>query len=325
MLVTGASGFVGTALVNRLRNDAEFLARASSRRAPVSADGVDFVVAPDLGPDAEWGSALQGADIVVHLAARVHVMQDTNSDALAAFRTVNTAATDNLARQAARAGVRRFVYLSSIKVNGEQTLPGRPFTERDVPLPLDAYGLSKHEAELALRQVARQTSLEVVIIRPPLVYGPGVKANFRQLLRWITTGVPLPLGAIHNQRSLVGLDNLVDLIITCARHPAAANETFLVSDGQDLSTTELVKRLAKELGRPARLIPVSAPLLRLGLQMLRKGDIAERLCESLQVDGSKARKLLDWTPPLGVDESLRRVALDYLGSQRSATQTRQMT
>jgi UDP-glucose 4-epimerase len=250
-------------------------------------------------------------------------MREENADPLTAFRTINTWATENLARQAARAGVRRFVYLSSIKVNGEQTRAGQPFTEKDVPQPLDPYGVSKHEAEKALRDVARETGMQVVIVRPPLVYGPGVKANFRQMMRWLSAGIPLPLGAIHNQRSLVGLDNLTDLAVTCVRHPSAANETFLVSDGEDLSTSELLRRLANALGRPARLIPVPAPLLRLGLAMLSKGDIAQRLFGSLQVDISKARKLLNWTPPLSVDESLRRVALDYLGSHRSAKQIRQ--
>jgi nucleoside-diphosphate-sugar epimerase len=323
VLVTGAGGFVGTALVKRLQSEPHIMVRVSSRRELVVLSGVDSVLGADLGPATDWGRAVQGADVVVHLAARVHVMRERNADALTTFRAINTAATENLARQASRAGVRRFVYLSSVKVNGEQTLEGRAFTEQDVPRPQDPYGVSKHEAEKALRDVARETGMQVVIVRSPLVYGPGVKANFRKMMRWLSTGIPLPLGAIHNQRSLAGLDNLTDLIVTCVRHPSAANETFLVSDGEDLSTTDLLKRLADALGRQALLIPVSATLLRLGLAMLSKGDIAQRLLGSLQVDISKARKLLNWTPPLSVDESLRRVALDYLGSHHSAKQIRQ--
>jgi len=288
----------------------------------VPSSNVDIVVGPDLTPDAEWGVAVRGADAVVHLAARVHVMRDTTADPLTEFRRVNMAATENLARQAARAGVRRFVYLSSVKVNGEETSPGHPFTEMDVPLPMDPYGVSKHEAELALRDVARKTGLEVVIIRPPLVYGPGVKANFRHMMRWLSSGLPLPLGAIDNRRSLVGLDNLVDLIVRCVNHPSAPNETFLVSDGEDLSTTQLLRRLAKALGHPDRLIPIPASVLELGFRMFNKGDIAQRLCGSLQVDISHARKLLNWRPPLSVDECLRGAALDYLDSQRVATSTR---
>jgi nucleoside-diphosphate-sugar epimerase len=322
VLVTGASGFVGTALVKRLLSDSQFLVRASSRRRLPVLDGIDSVVVPDLAPDTDWRKTVQGADVVVHLAARVHIMRETDADALTAFRRINTAATENLARQAADAGVQRFVYLSSVKVNGEQTAAGRPFTEEDTPCPVDPYGVSKHEAERALRDVARETGLEVVIIRPPLVYGPGVKANFRQMMWWLHRGVPLPLGAVHNQRSLVGLDNLVDLIATCLRHPSATNQTFFVSDGEDLSTPQLLRRLADALGRPARLVPVPAPLLLLGLGLLNKRDIAERLLGSLQIDISHARKLLNWRPPFSADECLRRTALDYLESRRSATQTR---
>jgi nucleoside-diphosphate-sugar epimerase len=252
-------------------------------------------------------------------------MRETTTDPLTEFRMINAAGTDNLARQAARAGVRRFVYLSSVKVNGEVTSRARPFTEEDSPLPMDPYGISKYEAELALRNVARQTGLEVVIIRPPLVYGRGVKANFRRMMRLVANGVPLPLGAIDNRRSLVGLDNLIDLIVTCVDHPSAAGQTFLVSDAEDLSTTELLRRLARALGREARLIPIPGSLLEMGLRMLRQGDIAQRLCGSLQVDIAHARKLLNWTPPLSVDECLRRTALDYLQSQRSATSHPPMT
>lgn len=259
-----------------------------------------------------WARGLNGVDTVVHLAARVHVMADKATDPLTEFRRVNVNGVLNLARQAAKAGIRRFIYLSSIKVNGEQTLPGRFFTEQDVPAPLDPYGVSKHEAEEGLRKLAQQTDMEVVIIRPPLVYGPGVKANFLNMMRWLHKGVPLPLGAIHNYRSLVALDNLIDLIITCIKHPAAANQTFLVSDREDISTTELLRRMAAALDVPARLLPVPQKLLEMGFKMAGKSDLAQRLCGSLQVDITKACAMLDWKPLISVDEGLRRTAEGFL-------------
>lgn len=262
----------------------------------------------DLGPDADWRPALSGVQAVVHCAARVHIMADTSADPLAEFRRVNVDGTLALARQAAAAGVRRFVLLSSVKVHGEATAPGHPFHADDAPRPEDAYGLSKHEAEQALRHLAAETGLEVVVVRSPLVYGPGVKANFAQLMRAVALGVPLPLGALHNRRSLVGLDNLVDLLRVCLDHPAAANQTFLVSDGEDLSTTELVHRLGRALGRPARLLPVPAPLLRAGAALLGRRAAVDRLCGSLQVDIASTRARLGWTPPVSVDEGLRRAA-----------------
>jgi nucleoside-diphosphate-sugar epimerase len=265
-------------------------------------------VTGDLEPAADWSVALAGISAVVHLAARVHVMADTAANPLEEFRRVNVQGTLNLARQAAAAGVRRFVFVSSIKVNGEATQPGFPFTADDAPAPLDAYGVSKMEAEQGLREIARQTGMDVVIIRPPLVYGPGVKANFAAMMRWLKRGVPLPLGAIHNQRSLVALDNLVDLIVTCITHPAAANPIFPVSDGEDVSTTGLLRRMGQAMGRPARLIPVPAGLLKLAATVLGKPDVAQRLCGSLPVDIEKTRRLLGWTPPLSLDEGLRRAA-----------------
>lgn len=219
---------------------------------------------------------------------------------------MNVAGTLNLARQAASAGVERFVFLSSIKVNGEQTRPGQRFNPDDQPVPEDPYGMSKWEAELGLRKVAEESGMEVVIIRPPLVYGPGVKGNFASIQRLVARGLPLPLGAIHNKRSLVALDNLIDLIITCVDHPAAANQVFLVSDGEDLSTSELLRRVGSAMGRPARLLPVPSALIYLGATILGKKAIAQRLLGSLQVDISKARDLLDWDPPISVDEGLRR-------------------
>jgi nucleoside-diphosphate-sugar epimerase len=262
-----------------------------------------------LSSETDWTVALANVDQVVHLAARVHVMNDKSTDPFAEFRQVNVDGTAKLARQAAAAGVRRFVYLSSIKVNGEFTQEGRPFTADDAPAPEDPYGVSKHEAEQALRQIAADRGMEVVIIRPPLVYGPGVKANFESMMRWLARGVPLPLAAVtQNRRSLVALDNLVDLIVTCLNHPAAANQTFLVSDGEDLSTAQLLKRMGAAMGQPARLFYLPPTLLKLGASMLRRPGIYQRLCGSLQLDIAKTRQLLGWTPPVSVDEGLRRAA-----------------
>jgi nucleoside-diphosphate-sugar epimerase len=308
ILITGSSGFVGRQLCARLISDGRSLRCAvhnSSRMENTLAVG-------DIGPETVWTSALTGVDAVVHLAARAHIRNDTAFNPLAEFRRVNVEGTLNLARQAAEAGIKRFIFLSTVKVNGEQTSSNHPFTEQDPPSSEDPYGISKHEAEKGLCELAEKTGIEVVIIRPPLVYGPGVKANFLSMMRWLNKDIPLPLGAIHNKRSLVALDNLVDLIVTCIEHPAAANQTFLAGDGEDLSTTELLRRMAKALERPARLIPVPSKLLELGASMLGKRALSQRLCGSLQVDISKARELLGWTPPVSVDEALRKTAEDFL-------------
>ena len=286
VLVTGSTGFVGGALICRLR--------------PMSSQ---LVLPRQLDITA---AEISGISTIIHLAARVHVMHDTATDPLAAFREVNVDTTLQLASQAAAAGVRRFVFVSSVKVNGEATAADHPFTERDAPAPQDAYALSKWEAEQGLRQIAASTGMEVVIIRPPLVYGPGVKANFAALMRAVQRGVPLPLGAVRNLRSLVGLDNLVDFIITCAHHPAAANQTFLVSDGADISTPDLVRAMARAAGRPARLLWVPVGVLASLASLLGKRAAVDRLCSSLQLDISKARELLQWTPPVTLEEGLRR-------------------
>jgi nucleoside-diphosphate-sugar epimerase len=223
--------------------------------------------------------------------------------------------TLNLARQAAERGVQRFIFLSSVKVNGEQTLSGKQFAAQDKAVPVDAYAISKWEAEQGLLKIAQESRMEVVIIRPPLVYGPGVKANFLAMMRWLHKGLPLPLGAIQNKRSFVALDNLVDLVVTCLDHPAAANQVFLAGDGEDLSTPELLRRLGLALGSPARLLPVPVPLLKSGAALLGKSDMAQRLCGSLQVDISKARTLLGWSPPISVDEGLRRTAQFFLNEK----------
>lgn len=309
-LVTGGSGFVGRALISHL------LARGYDVRLPLrqphKADQLASVEAVDIGSlslENDWTAALRDVDKIVYLAARVHIMNDKSTHPLTEFRRVNVDGAVNLARQAAAAGVRRFVYLSSIKVNGELTQEGRLFTADNAPAPEDSYGVSKHEAELALHQVATDTGMEVVIIRPPLVYGPGVKANFQSMMRWLAWGVPLPLAALtQNRRSLVALDNLVDLIMTCLSHPAAVNQTFLVSDGEDLSTAALLRRMGAALGYPARLFYMPPSMLKLGAQLVNKPGIYQRLWESLQIDITKTRQLLGWSPPVCVDEGLRRAA-----------------
>jgi nucleoside-diphosphate-sugar epimerase len=304
-LVTGANGFLGHEVWRCLNAMSGVHALGSVRRPP-ELTGETVIEMGDLTPYTDWSMTLAGAGVVVHLAARSHVMHDTEVDPLSVFRSVNVAGTLNLARQSAAAGVKRFVFISSVKVNGESTPPGQAFIEFDTPNPHDAYGQSKHEAELGLRQISSETGMEVVIIRPPLVYGPGVKANFAALMRAVQKGWPLPLGAVHNQRSLIALDNLVDFIITCINHPNAANQTFLVSDGQDLSTTELLQGMAKAAGVPSRLLPIPVWALQTAASVLGKGDVIQRLCGNLQIDISKARNLLGWTPPISVEEGLRR-------------------
>lgn len=306
ILVTGGSGFVGSALLKRLLRDG-FEARATARSSlPAELKGAQYHPIRDMTAATDWSGILNGVHAVVHCAARVHVMQDEATDPLQAYREVNVNGTLNLARQAAQAGVSRFVFVSSIKVNGETTQPGHPFTADDLPSPLDPYGVSKLEAELGLREIEAQTDMEVVIVRPPLVYGPGVKANFASMMRWVARGMPLPLGAIHNARSMVALDNLVELLVACLQHPAAAGQTFLVSDGQDVSTTELLRRTAQAMGKNAFLLPVPAFVLALGATLLGKRDVAQRLCGSLQVDIDKTRRLLGWTPPLTLDQGLKK-------------------
>ncbi len=316
VLLTGATGFVGRGLLERMSALVNLELVAALRR-PVSGfpESVASLQVSGLEPDTDWRIGLEGKDVVIHSAARVHVMDDRSSDPLAEFRKVNVEGTLNLARQASAAGVRRFIFISSIKVNGEGTPVGAPYLADAQAAPADPYGISKMEAEKGLRALATETGMEVVIIRPTLVYGPGVKANFLNMMRWLDKGVPLPFGAINNRRSLVALDNLVDLILTCIDHPAAANQTFLVSDGEDLSTTELLRRMGVALGKPARLLPVPSWLLEAGAAVLGKQALSQRLCGSLQVDIGKTRELLDWTPPVSVDEALRKTARHFLEQQ----------
>lgn len=314
VLVTGASGLVGEALVFRLLLDKRLTPIAAVRGA-TRLLGLCKLVPFDLTRDPVTPS-LEHVEVVVHAAARVHVMNDVVTDALAAFRKVNVDGTVRLARMAAEAGVKRFVFVSSIKVNGENSPPDSPFTADDIPSPNDSYGISKLEAEQALKQVGRETGMEIVIVRPPLVYGPRVKANFLKMLEWLDKGVPLPLGSIDNRRSLASVTNLVDLLVTCIDHPAAANQTFLVSDGGAISTTRLLESLSGALGKKSRLLPVPAWILVLVASIARKQDVAKRVIGSLEVDISKNLDLLGWTPPASLQAGLRKTAAYYLEQKK---------
>lgn len=317
VLVTGATGFVGTPLCDTLHRRG-YLVRAAQRvaRSPSRGPG-EAVALGGFGPETDWGAALTDVQAVVHLAARVHVMRETAKNPLDEFRYLNVATTRHLARQAVAAGVKRFVYVSSIKVNGERT-EGQAFTANAAPRPEDTYAQSKLEAEQALREIGEQTGLEIVIVRPPLVYGPGVKGNFLSLMRWVNRGLPLPVALCNNRRSLVGITNLVDLLIRCVSHPAAAGKVFLASDGEDLSTPELVRRLTRALKRPARLLPVPPSWLRIATRALGRPGLYDRLCGSLRVDIHETRHTLDWKPPLTFDEELARTARWYLGHGASS-------
>ena len=302
VLVTGANGFVGTALVKYLLATDQYFVRGASRVPASWPAKIDSFAVGDVSGQTNWQAALTNADMVVHLAARVHVMREASHNPLAAFRRVNVAGTLALAEQAAQRGVSRFVFLSSIKVNGEEGV----FSESDAPAPTDAYGLSKLEAENGLRELAARAAMQVVVIRPPLVYGPGVKANFAGLMKLVSRGIPLPLAGVHNQRSFVSIDNLTNFIGETLTNPHAADETFFVSDGHDLSTPQLIEAMANAVRKKARLFFVPTGLIQTAASIAGKKSMAKRLLGTLQVDITKARKLLNWQPLVSVEEALRR-------------------
>ena len=312
-LITGANGFVGKPLCAELRRQGHSV-RAALRSANTPVEDVEVVVTGAIDGETDWADALLGVDVVIHLAARVHVMQETAADPLAEFLKVNLHGTANLARQAARAGVKRLVYVSSIKVNGERTTESRPFVESDEPDPQDAYGMSKWQAEQALRRIAQETGLQVVIVRPPLVYGPGVKGNFISLLAAIDKGIPLPLAGANNARSLVYVGNLVDALIVCATHPASAGQTYLVRDSEDISTAMLVDKIAGALGRSNHSFYFPPGLLRAAAAVLGRSEQITRLFGSLRVSDAKIRSELGWVPPYALEQGLRATA-DWYRSQ----------
>lgn len=313
VLVTGATGFVGKSLILKLMVDQTFSVVAAARNIP-PLQGLCSTAHFDLN-DPGHLPELDGISVVIHTAARVHVMKETAADSLAEFRMTNVEGTLRLAKRAAASGVKRFIFISSIKVNGEHTLPNKPFRADDTPAPVEPYSVSKYEAEVALQKLASESGMEVVIIRPPLVYGPGVKANFLSLLHWLSKQVPLPLGAIHTKRSLVAIGNLVDLIITCIDHPAAANQIFLVSDGCDMSMTQLLTSITAALGKKNRLLPVPQSILVWVAKVLKQDAIVQRICGALQVDITKNYDLLGWTPPIDMDRALRRTVSQFLDEQ----------
>lgn len=330
VLVTGATGLVGSGLVKRLiaeHHQVFALVRDISLSLPETVRQIaigdlsllseynrvnvnrqkryEGTLSPDLYSNNQLEDIFQEIDDVIHLAARVHVMKEHAADPLREFRRVNTEATLSLAEQAAKAGVKRFIFLSTIKVNGESTTDRLPFSEEDDCNPTDPYAVSKLEAEQGLMEIGRNTGMEVVIIRPPLVYGLGVKGNFASMMRWVARGIPLPLGAVRNKRSFLALGNLVSFIICCLKHPKAANQVFLLSDGEDISTPALIEKLAQSQGKKARLIPIPVSWMKFGAKILGKSDVANRVLGSLQLDSRKARSLLNWSSVISIDEQLK--------------------
>lgn len=312
--ITGATGFVGSALFQTLRVNPKYTVKGFCRTLPKEGTTEGLLALGNL-ESADFTEALAGVDVVIHTAARAHIMEDEAVDPLAEYRRVNVDGSLNLARQAAQAGVKRFVFVSSIKVNGESTPLGEPFTTEQAPAPEDAYGISKHEAEEALRALCAETGMELVIVRPVLVYGPGVKANFLSMMAWVNRGIPLPLGAVKNKRSLVALDNLIDLLVVCAEHPQAVGEVFFASDNNDLSTTEMLRAIGKGLGKSARLLPVPMGLLSMAFSLIGKKAIVQRLGGSLQVDAEKNQRLLSWQPPVSTAQAMQQTAQHFLSSQ----------
>lgn len=315
VMLTGSTGFVGSALLAELKRLPDFRV-VSAVRSDASNSSDDVVVVGNIDGTTDYSSALSGVNVVVHAAARAHIMHDEVVNPLEEYRKVNVEGTLNLAKQAAAAGVKRFVYISSIKVNGESTTGLSASTEVDSTRPEDPYGVSKYEAEVGLRLLAKETGLEVVIIRPPLVYGPGVKANFLSLLKLSATGLPLPFGSVNNKRSMVYVGNLVDLIVRCINHPSAANETFLVSDGDDVSLRSLLTMMRSAMGRSARLVPVPVGLFKLAGALTGRRGVVDRLVGDLQVDSTKARKLLEWEPPFTVSQGIEVTVADFMSKDK---------
>ena len=310
VMVTGANGFLGRSLVAASAT-AGLEVCAIARTDFIAPMGVIVRSVGSIDGATAWSDALLGCGVVCHLAARVHVVNDMAVRPLDEFRHVNVHGTINLARQAAASGVTRFIYVSSIGVNGAETF-GKPFTAQDLAAPHSPYAVSKYEAEVELRKLSLETGMEVVVVRPPLVYGNNAPGNFGALTRWVQRGLPLPLGAIHNKRSFVSIDNLTSLLLRCATHPNAANQTFLVSDGHDVSTTELLINLGHALGCPARLLPLPTGLLKAAGYVMGKREAVQRLCGSLQIDISKTRQMLDWSPPFTVKQGLMKVAMEEM-------------
>jgi nucleoside-diphosphate-sugar epimerase len=318
ILVTGANGFVGLPLSEHLIASGHQVVGAVRSHDSLTVVNSKMYLKEigDIDEITDWKNCLDGVECVVHLANRAHVTNEQSSNLLALYRKVNTEGTLNLVRQAVASGVKRFIYISSIKVNGESTLPGKALTCNDQHIPVDPYGLSKYESELGLKLIAEQTGLEVVVIRPPLIYGPGVKANFLKMMQWVEKGIPLPLGAIQNQRSMLGIDNLINFIELCLTHPDAIGQTFLVSDDHDVSTTELLKEIAAAMHRPSRLLSIPQFFIEKLLILLGQRHISERLCGSLQLDISLAKTLISWKPPHTFRDQLSKTALDYLSGLR---------
>jgi UDP-glucose 4-epimerase len=313
ILMTGSTGFLGTAFLASL-NDGNFKVTQVGRDVREKTN-CNYIYINCFGLESQFNLDTHKFEVVIHCAARAHIMDDSSLNPLEAFREVNTYGTLNLAQQAADAGVKRFIFISSVKVNGESTGPGLPFKSDDKFVPTDHYGLSKYEAEIGLRKISDKTGMDVVIIRPPLIYGPGVKANFASMMKWVNKGVPLPLGGIiWNKRSLVSVDNLVDLIVTCIDHPNAANQTFMVSDDDDVSTSQLLANMATALGVPNRLLPIPSSLFTLVATLTGKRAISQRLCGSLQVDISKTKEMLNWHPPYSAAESMKKTADAFLAN-----------
>lgn len=321
IMVTGASGFVGSRLIAHCQHQgrSEGMQFRAIARKPLVTDSarVEVRTIDNIDINTDWSDALAGVDVVVHLAARVHVMNDQAADPLQEYRKANVDSTLHLAQQAAMAGVKRFIFLSSIKVNGEKTKSGQPFTEESAPHPEDPYGISKLEAEEGIRAISKQTGMEFVFIRSPLIYGPGVKANYLKLMQLVQKHFPLPLGGISNRRSMLALDNLIDFILLAAKHPQAANQLFLLSDEQSLSTAQLMKQIAQAMGfDSARLFSIPVPALQMIAQCFGQVAAIERLTDSLEIDSQKASQLLQWNPPLSTQAAIQSTVDDFLLHQQ---------